>query len=108
MALAFAYPIVAITIQWLGGSAIDFGGQEVIAASPRRRMLGQPVSEPGASDTSAQETVLAVSEPDMATGKSVVASGTKQSDIQAKVSEQIGEGDSNRMPELSYGDRVCV
>jgi hypothetical protein len=34
MALAFAYPIVAITIQWLGGSAIDFGGQEVIAASP--------------------------------------------------------------------------
>ena len=34
MALALAYPIVAITIQWLGGSAIDFGGQEVIAASP--------------------------------------------------------------------------
>ena len=34
MALAFAYPILAITIQWLCGSAIDFGGQEVIAASP--------------------------------------------------------------------------
>ena len=34
MALAFAYPIVAITIQWLCGSAIDFGGQEVMAASP--------------------------------------------------------------------------
>ena len=34
MALAFAYPILAITIQWLWGSAIDFGGQEVMAASP--------------------------------------------------------------------------
>lgn len=34
MALALAYPIVAITIQWLWGSAIDFGGQEVMAASP--------------------------------------------------------------------------
>ena len=34
MALAFAYPILAITIQWLCGHAIDFGGQEVIAASP--------------------------------------------------------------------------
>ena len=34
MALAFAYPILAITIQWLCGSAIDFGGQEVMAASP--------------------------------------------------------------------------
>ena len=34
MALALAYPILAITIQWLCGSAIDFGGQEVIAASP--------------------------------------------------------------------------
>ena len=34
MALALAYPILAITIQWLWGSAIDFGGQEVIAASP--------------------------------------------------------------------------
>ncbi|MDA8768222.1 hypothetical protein N9N20_08715 [Planktomarina temperata] len=33
-ALAFAYPILAITIQWLCGHAIDFGGQEVIAASP--------------------------------------------------------------------------
>ncbi|WP_347851591.1 hypothetical protein, partial [Planktomarina sp.] len=29
MALALAYPILAITIQWLWGSAIDFGGQEV-------------------------------------------------------------------------------
>ena len=34
MGLAFAYPILAITIQWLCGHAIDFGGQEVIAASP--------------------------------------------------------------------------
>ena len=34
MALALAYPILAITIQWLWGSAIDFGGQEVMAASP--------------------------------------------------------------------------
>jgi len=34
MALALAYPILAITIQWLCGSAIDFGGQEVMAASP--------------------------------------------------------------------------
>ena len=34
MALAFAYPILAITIQWPCGHAIDFGGQEVIAASP--------------------------------------------------------------------------
>ena len=34
MSLAFAYPILAITIQWLCGHAIDFGGQEVIAASP--------------------------------------------------------------------------
>ena len=39
MALAFAYPLVAITIQWLGGSAIDFGGQEVIAASPPRARI---------------------------------------------------------------------
>ena len=28
------YPILAITVQWLAGHAIDFGGQEVIAASP--------------------------------------------------------------------------
>jgi len=34
MALALAYPILAITIQWLCGSAIDFGGQGVMAASP--------------------------------------------------------------------------
>ena len=34
MALALAYPILAITIQWLCGSAIDFGGQEVMAARP--------------------------------------------------------------------------
>ena len=34
MGLAFSYPILAITIQWLCGHAIDFGGQEVIAASP--------------------------------------------------------------------------
>ena len=34
MALAFLYPILAITVQWLAGRAIDFGGWEVIAASP--------------------------------------------------------------------------
>ena len=28
------YPILATTVQWLAGHAIDFGGQEVIAASP--------------------------------------------------------------------------
>ena len=39
MALALAYPILAITIQWLCGHAIDFGGQEVIAASPPRARI---------------------------------------------------------------------
>jgi hypothetical protein len=39
MALALAYPIVAITIQWLWGSAIDFGGQEVIAVSPSQARI---------------------------------------------------------------------
>ena len=34
MGLALAYPILAITVQWLAGHAIDFGGQQVIAASP--------------------------------------------------------------------------
>jgi hypothetical protein len=34
MALALFYPTLAITVQWLAGHAIDFGGQEVIAASP--------------------------------------------------------------------------
>ena len=39
MALALAYPILAITIQWLWGSAIDFGGQEVIAVSPSQARI---------------------------------------------------------------------
>ena len=39
MALAFAYPVLAITIQWLWGSAIDFGGQEVIAVSPSQARI---------------------------------------------------------------------
>ncbi|MDB3873696.1 hypothetical protein N9319_00495 [bacterium] len=39
MALALAYPIVAITIQWLWGYAIDFGGQEVIAVSPSQARI---------------------------------------------------------------------
>ena len=43
MALAFAYPILAITIQWLCGHAIDFGGQEVIAASPLQARIFFPV-----------------------------------------------------------------
>ena len=34
MGLAFFYPILAITVQWFAGHAIDFGGQQVIAASP--------------------------------------------------------------------------
>ena len=34
MGLAIFYPILAITVQWLTGHAIAFGGQEVIAASP--------------------------------------------------------------------------
>jgi len=77
---------------------VDTWDREGVIASPRGRMPEQPVSESGATDTSVQETVLAVSEPDMATVAPVVASGTKQSDIQAKVSEQVGEGDSSRMP----------
>lgn len=34
MGLAFFYPILAITVQWFAGHAIDFGSQKVIAASP--------------------------------------------------------------------------
>ena len=34
MVLALAYPILAMMVQWLWGHAIDFGGQEMIAASP--------------------------------------------------------------------------
>ena len=34
MTLALAYPILAIMAQWLWGHAIDFGGQEMMAASP--------------------------------------------------------------------------
>ena len=34
MALALAYPISAMMVQWFWGHAIDFGGQEMIAASP--------------------------------------------------------------------------
>ena len=34
MALALAYPILAMMAQWLWGHAIDFGGQEMMAASP--------------------------------------------------------------------------
>lgn len=43
MALALAYPILAITVQWLAGHAIDFGGQEVIAASPLQARIFVPV-----------------------------------------------------------------
>ena len=67
---------------------VDTWDREGVIASPRGRMPEQPVSESGATDTSVQEAVLAASEPDMAT----------QSDILAKVSEQVGEGDSSRMP----------
>ena len=34
MVLALAYPILAMMAQWLWGHAIDFGGQEMMAASP--------------------------------------------------------------------------
>ena len=34
MALAIVYPILAMIAQWLWGHAIDFGGQEMMAASP--------------------------------------------------------------------------
>ena len=34
MVLALAYPILAMMAQWLWGHAIDFGGREMIAASP--------------------------------------------------------------------------
>jgi hypothetical protein len=34
MVLALAYPILAMMVQWLWGHAIDFGGQEMMAASP--------------------------------------------------------------------------
>jgi len=77
----------------------DTRDREGVNANPRGRTLEkQPVSESGATDASVQDTVPAVSEPVMAAAESVVASSTKQSDIQAKVSEQIGEDDSSRMP----------
>ena len=34
MGFALRYPILAITVQWLSSHAIDFSGQDVIAASP--------------------------------------------------------------------------
>ena len=34
MVLAIVYPILAMMAQWLWGHAIDFGGQEMMAASP--------------------------------------------------------------------------
>ena len=34
MVLAFFYPILAITVQWFAGHAIDFGGQQVICGQP--------------------------------------------------------------------------
>jgi hypothetical protein len=76
---------------------VETWDREGMIASPRGRTLEQPVSESGVADTSERETVLAVSEPDMATVESVVASGTRQSDIQVKVEEQIGKGDSSRV-----------
>lgn len=40
MLLALGYPILAITVQWMLGSAINFGGQKVIAAgSPQTRIF---------------------------------------------------------------------
>ena len=43
MALALFYSTLAITVQWLAGHAIDFGGQEVIAASPLQARIFFPV-----------------------------------------------------------------
>ena len=39
MGLAFFYPILAITVQWFAGHTIDFGGQQVIAASPLQAQI---------------------------------------------------------------------
>lgn len=39
MGFALRYPILAITVQWLSGHAIDFSGQDVIAASPLQAQI---------------------------------------------------------------------
>ena len=77
---------------------VDTWDRDGLIASRRGRSLERPISESGVADRSVQETVPAVSEPDMTTVDSVVASGTKQSDSQLKGGEQIGEGDSGRTP----------
>jgi type II secretory pathway predicted ATPase ExeA len=80
-------------------SIADSWDHERVIASPRGRPLEQPVSESVVTDTSVQETELTVAEPDRATVESVVASGsgTKQSDIQLKVRQQIDEDHSSPM-----------
>ena len=77
---------------------VDTWDREGLIASPRGRSLERPISESGIADRAVQETVPAVSEPDMTNVDSVVASATKQSDSQLKGGEQIGEGDSGRTP----------
>jgi len=75
---------------------VDTWDREGMIASPRGGTLEQPVSESGVADASVQETVPAVSEPDMAAVEPVVA-GTKQSDIPVEAGEQIGGGESSRV-----------
>ncbi len=77
---------------------VDTWDRKGIIASPRGRTLEQPVSESGVADVTVQDTVPAVSEPDLATVGPVVASGTKQSDIPVEAGEQVGEGDSRPVP----------
>jgi len=77
---------------------VDTWDRKGMIASPRGRTLEQPVSESGVADATVQDAVPAVSEPDLATVDPVIASGTKQSDIQVEAGEQVGEGNSRRVP----------
>jgi len=77
---------------------VDTWDRKGMIASPRGRTFEQPVSESGVADVAVQDTVPAVSEPDLATVDPAAASGTKQGDIQVEADEQVGEGDSRRVP----------
>jgi len=74
---------------------VDTWDREGLIASRRGRLLEQPISQSGVADRAVQETVPAVSEPDMTTVDSVVANGTKRSDSQLKGGDA---GDSGRTP----------
>ncbi|MGI9320490.1 MAG: AAA family ATPase, partial [Thiogranum sp.] len=97
-------PVAASAEQYADGreddwfaNIVDTWDREGMIASPRGGTLEQPVSEPGVADASVQETVPAVSDPDMAAVEPVVATGTKQSDIPVEGGEQIGGGESSRV-----------